>query len=139
MNLIERINELASAIGSEIKKLKTRITTLEGSVASSSSINDTTPSSTTTYSSNKVNDLIRKTQTDIIGGAAEAYNTLKEIEDYITTDKSGAAAMATVVGQKLKVNEVHTLTSQELTNVQTSLKLGNTDVDLVAVFNNALK
>lgn len=139
MNLIERINELASAIGSEIKKLKTRITTLEGSVVSSSSINDTTSSSTTTYSSNKVNELIRETKTDILGGATEAYDTLKEIEDYITTDKGGAAAMATVVGQKLKVNEVHTLTSQELTNVQTSLKLGSTDVDLVAVFNNALR
>lgn len=139
MNLIERINELATAIGGEIKRLKTRITTLESTVASASAINDNTASNTTSYSSNKVNELIRQTKTDILGGASTAYDTLKEVEDYITTDKSGAAAMATTIGQKLKVNEVHTLTPQELTNVQTSLKLGNTDVDLVAVFNNALR
>lgn len=139
MNLIERINELAVAIGAEIKQLKSKVTSLESSVRNSSAINDARASATTTYSSNKVNELIRQTKNDILGGATEAYDTLKEIEGYITTDKSGAAAMATAVGQKLKVNEVHTLTPTELTNVQTSLKLGNTDVDLVAVFNNALR
>lgn len=139
MNLIERINELTVAIGTEIKQLKSKVSGIETSVRNFSSINDNSPSNTTSYSSNKVNELIRQTKNDILGGATAAYDTLKEIEGYITTDRSGAAAMAAAVGQKLKVNEVHTLTPTELTNVQTSLKLGNTDVDLVAVFNNALR
>lgn len=139
MNLIERINELAVAIGTEIKQLKSKVTSLESSVRNSNAINDGRASTTTTYSSSKVDALINQTKSDILGGATGAYDTLKEIEGYITTDERGAAAMAIVLGQKLKVNEVHTLTSEELTNVQTSLKLGNTDVDLVAVFNNALR
>lgn len=37
---------------------------------------------------------------EILGGAPDAYNTLKEIADYIADDKDGAAAMITTIGGK---------------------------------------
>lgn len=37
---------------------------------------------------------------EILGGAPDAYNTLKEIADYIAEDKDGAAAMIATIGGK---------------------------------------
>lgn len=138
MNLIERINQLSTAIGEEVKKLKTKLTSVESRIESLNIINDESASGGTVYSSNKVNTLITQVKEELLGGASEAYDTLKEIEEYITTDKSGASAMTLALSQRLKINEVHTLSSEELSNIQESLKLGNTDTDFVAVFNRAL-
>lgn len=139
MTLIERINEFVRAVGNEIKQLKAKVTQLENNQRSNAaSINDTQSSSTATYSSQKVEQLIADSKQSILGGASSAYDTLKEVQTYIEQDKSGASAMATNIGNKLKVNEVHSLSSQELNNVRTSLQLGNTDTDLVAVFNQTL-
>lgn len=138
MNLIERINQLSTAIGEEVKKLKTKLTSVESRIESLNIINDESSSGSTVYSSNKVSTLITQVKEELLGGASEAYNTLKEIEEYITTDKSGASAMTLALSQRLKINEVHTLSPEELSNIQKSLKLGNTDTDFVAVFNRAL-
>lgn len=138
MNLIERINQLSTAIGEEVKKLKTKLTSVESRIESLNIINDESSSGSTVYSSNKVSTLITQVKEELLGGASEAYNTLKEIEEYITTDKSGASAMTLALSQRLKINEVHILSPEELNNIQESLKLGNTDTDFVAVFNRAL-
>lgn len=138
MNLIERINQLSTAIGEEVKKLRTKLTSVESRIESLNIINDESLSGSTVYSSNKVSTLITQVKEELLGGASEAYNTLKEIEEYITTDKSGASAMTLALSQRLKINEVHTLSPEELSNIQESLKLGNTDTDFVAVFNRAL-
>lgn len=138
MNLIERINQLSTAIGEEVKKLKTKLTSVESRIESLNIINDESSSGSTVYSSNKVSTLITQVKEELLGGASEAYNTLKEIEEYITTDKSGASAMTLALSQRLKINEVHILSPEELSNIQESLKLGNTDTDFVAVFNRAL-
>lgn len=138
MNLIERINQLSTAIGEEVKKLKTKLTSVESRIESLNIINDESSSGSTVYSSNKVSTLITQVKEELLGGASEAYDTLKEIEEYITTDKSGASAMTLALSQRLKINEVHILLPEELSNIQESLKLGNTDTDFVAVFNRAL-
>lgn len=138
MNLIERINQLSTAIGEEVKKLKNKLTFVESRIESLNIINDELSSGSTVYSSNKVSTLITQVKEELLGGASEAYNTLKEIEEYITTDKSGASAMTLALSQRLKINEVHILSPEELSNIQESLKLGNTDTDFVAVFNRAL-
>lgn len=138
MNLIERINQLSTAIGEEVKKLKTKLISVESRIESLNIINDESASGSTVYSSNKVSTLITQVKEELLGGASEAYDTLKEIEEYITTDKSGASAITLGLSQRLKINEVHTLSPEELNNIQESLKLGNTDTDFVAVFNRAL-
>lgn len=138
MNLIERINQLSTAIGEEVKKLKTELTSVESRIGILNIINDESSSGSTVYSSNKVSTLITQVKEELLGGASEAYDTLKEIEEYITTDKSGASAMTLALSQRLKINEVHILSPEELSNIQESLKLGNTDTDFVAVFNRAL-
>lgn len=38
--------------------------------------------------------LIKQSVEDVLGGASEAYDTLKEIEDYIEKDEAGAVALA---------------------------------------------
>ena len=63
-----------------------------------------------------------------------ALDTFKELSEAMKSDQTALAAMAIQIGNRLKVDEVHNLTSQQLTNVYTSLNLGDPDTDFVALF-----
>ena len=72
----------------------------------------------------------------VVDGAPETFNTLKEIADYIETDKTGASAMAESINKRLRVDERQTLSEQEQANVLGAL--GLTDTDFVSEYNKAL-
>ena len=71
-----------------------------------------------------------------MGGAPATFDTLKEIADYIETDKSGASAMATSINNRLRFDEQQTLTEQQQGNVLGAL--GLTDTDFVSEYNTAV-
>ncbi|WP_438942662.1 hypothetical protein, partial [Pseudomonas amygdali] len=72
-------------------------------------------------------------------GADAAYDTFKEVAEYIAADKTGAAAMAEQIGKRLRVDEAQQLTTTQKTAVEQTLNLGDTATDFVAAFNQALK
>ena len=80
----------------------------------------------------KVNEEIAK----VVGGAPATFDTLKEIADYIETDKSGASAMATSINNRLRFDEQQTLTADQQANVLGAL--GLTDTDFVSEYNKAV-
>ena len=165
MTLIQRIGLLTDAIAQQFKnvgkhigaitQLKTTdktsvvgavnelhddIETVKRSVASSSSISDTSASSTSTYSSQKINDLITGVKTEILGAGdiAQEFDTIKELADYLKQDKSGATAMAEAIAKRLKIDESMTLTSAQKQAVEQTLNLGDTDTDFADQFTKAL-
>jgi len=81
-------------------------------------INDTTPSTTTAYSSSKTNSSIEaravSLKADILGGAGTTIDTLKEIADLLVAsdlnDDNAIAALTTSVGTKLSFDIAQTLT-----------------------------
>lgn len=66
-------------------------------------INDTLSSTTTTYSSDKINSLITASATavkaEILDGADAAYDTLKEIQTALAEDDTQIASILTQIGQ----------------------------------------
>ncbi len=124
MNIVERITLVVKEIGKDIKSLKGRVSTLE--------TNGTGGTVDESVITNKVSEEIAK----VVGGAPDALNTLKEIADYIETDKSGASAMAESINKRLRVDEQQSLTEQEQSNVLGAL--GLTDTDFVSEYNKAI-
>lgn len=167
MTLRQRIDELADAIGVELKKVIVKIgsidmmqTTERGSVVgavnelknridnigsgnSGAAIDDTAPAADKAYSSQKVDSLINAAKTavksEILDGADAAYDTLVEVAKYIEQDKTGATALSEAVAQRLRIDEAQVLTRAQKTAVETTLNLGDTDTDFVAKFNQALQ
>ena len=119
----ESINTLKGELGTLVtptitSKVNESIDTLKGELA-------TLVTPTITAEINKVVD-----------GAPDAFNTLKEIADYIEQDKTGASAMTTSINNRLRFDEQQTLSTEQQANVLNSLGLG--DVDLVAEYNTVV-
>ena len=124
MKLVERITAVVKEIGKDIKALKGRVSTLE--------TNGTGGTVDESVITNKVSEEIAK----VVGGAPATFDTLKEIADYIETDKTGASAMAESINKRLRVDEQQTLSEQEQANVLGAL--GFTDMDFVTAYNTAV-
>lgn len=124
MNIVERITLVVKEIARNIKELKGRVLALE--------TNGTGGTVDQSVITTKVNEEIAK----VVGGAPAAFDTLKEIADYIETDKTGASAMATSINNRLRFDEQQTLTADQQNNVLGAL--GLTDTDFVSEYNKAL-
>lgn len=124
MNIVERITLVVKEIARNIKELKGRVLALEA--------NGTGGTVDQSVITTKVNEEIAK----VVGGAPATFDTLKEIADYIETDKSGASAMATSINNRLRFDEQQTLTADQQANVLGAL--GLTDTDFVSEYNKAI-
>jgi len=143
MNLVERITLVVKEIAKDIKALKGRVLALEGS-AGSGTVDETAVTNKVTEQitalKGELPTLVTPTITaeiaKVVDGAPATFDTLKEIADYIETDKSGASAMAESINKRLRVDEQQTLSEQEQANVLGAL--GLTDTDFVSAYNTAV-
>ena len=147
MNIVERITLVIKEIGKDIKALKGRVLALENKPASTGGVDESQVQSAVeskvTESINTLKGelatLVTPTITaeinKVVDGAPDAFNTLKEISDYIEQDKTGASAMATSINNRLRFDEQQPLTEAQQTNVLNSL--GLTDTDFVSAYNTA--
>lgn len=148
MTLVERITTVVKAIGADIKALKGRVLVLENKPASTGGVDESQVQSTVNAKVEESIDtlkgelatLVTPTITaeinKVVDGAPDAFNTLKEIADYIEQDKTGASAMTTSINNRLRFDEQQSLTEVQQTNVLNSL--GLTDTDLVAAYTTAV-
>ena len=160
--LKENLELFATKVGTTIKSIKTtigetstlkttdktvvgptnelfeKIKTIETAQASSSSINDTSASSATAYSSQKTEQLIAQAKSEIMNGATSAMDTFKEVEDAINGNKTVATGLVDAVGKRLRIDEAQVLTPTQKTAVEKTLNIGDTSTDFVAVFDRAL-
>ena len=108
-------------------------------------INDTLTASTVkTYSINKIKSEIAQLKSDLLGGVpAAAFDTLKEIADYIATDVSGGASMATAISNRVSYTNADNRSTAEKAQARANIdaygvvELGNPDADLVALYTTA--
>lgn len=170
--LIEKIDNLAKAIGTAIRELRAKVgdvaslsTTEKTSVVeainevntiakaansktaptveemmpeiSGGLIQDEDVQTHTTYSSRKIEDIVdgavERAKRELIDGAENTYDTLKEIQEIIKSDKTVTAGLLESVGNRLRVDEKMTLT--ETQEKALSETLGFVDKDFVATFN----
>jgi hypothetical protein len=163
-----RLQDLATAIGTQIKTIKTTegqltalttdaktslvaaINELQAEInaavaASGATINDAaTVSTTQTYSITKIRDLVSTSIAVLTTGAPAAMDTLDELSAALGDDANFAATITTALANRVRFDAVQTLTApqkaQAKANIDAygSLELGNPDTDLVAVLTTAM-
>lgn len=142
MNLIERINLFVKEISKDVKGVRGRLVVLENKPMGSideAALNNKVQESMNglkTEIPNLVRPTISEEVAKVVGGAPEAFDTLKEIATYIESDKAGASAMANSINNRLRFDESQTLSEEQKSNVLNSLGLN--DVDFVAVYQQGL-
>jgi cell division septum initiation protein DivIVA len=134
-NLVAAINELVASVG-----------------GAGASIDDTKTTTSSVWSSSKVSAEIvsqaSATMTQILGGAQEAYDTLKEIKDFIdasqSTDADSISQILAALANRLRFDAAQTLTQPQQAQARANIDaasasaVGNTDADFVAVFEAGL-
>jgi hypothetical protein len=141
-SLIQRIDALAAALGTDVKSALAMISTLQtetgdvtqlnttaknslvaalnelkaqvGGINLATLINDNATSLDHTWSSNKITAAINSSISALVGGAPEALNTLKELADQLSADGTGLAALLAVQAKSVRVDiaQAFTLTEQ---------------------------
>ena len=137
-SLESRVSEFAARTGQEIKKVRGEIATsntaaealtqrvaanegaitaLQGEVAKKVEIDDAQASATKTYSSQKVDSQItaakQAVKDDLLGGAGEAYDTLKELADALVTNKDAITALQQIAQGHVKFDESQSLSDEQ--------------------------
>lgn len=142
MNLIERIKLFVKEISKDVKNIRGRLVVLENKPAGNvdeAALNNKVQESMNglkTEIPNLVRPTISEEVAKVVGGAPEAFDTLKEIATYIESDKAGASAMANSINNRLRFDEQQTLSDEQKNNVLNSL--GLSDVDFVSVYQQGL-
>ena len=97
-----------------------------------------------TYSIDKIKSSIQSLKDDLLGGVpTTAFDTLKEIADYIGTDQTATSGLVAAIAKRVAVDAVQTFTANE--NIQArenieafgSEEIGNPDTDLLSIYNTA--
>lgn len=137
-SLESRVSEFAARTGQEIKKVRgeiatgntaaealTRrvaanegaITNLKSEVAKKVEIDDAQASATKTYSSQKVDSQItaakQAVKNDLLGGAGEAYDTLKELADALVTNKDAITALQQIAQGHVQFGAAQSLNDEQ--------------------------
>jgi type I restriction-modification system DNA methylase subunit len=116
-------------------------------------VSDGTTATTTTWSSSKINAAIGNLTTqlqNILNLSPEAYDSFKEVADYIESDKTGAAAMTASIQNRIRVDADQSFTSAQITQGLANLvklgvakqadlsllitRIGDTTVDLKGIY-----
>ena len=151
----QRITELAQAIAADIKRLTTNqgtlteltttdktslvkaINELKSSIANATNINDTSTSTSATWSSDKINSSINNAVSALVNGASTTLDTLKELADALGNDANFATTIAAQMGKRVRVDAAQTFTVAEQAQGCANLGIGNPDTDLLAVYTAA--
>lgn len=137
-SLESRVSEFAARTGQEIKKVRGEIATgntaaealtqrvaanegaitaLRGEVAKKVEIDDAKASATKTYSSQNVEAKItaakQAVKNDLLGGAGEAYDTLKELADALVTNKDAITALQKIAQGHVQFDKAQSLNDEQ--------------------------
>ena len=137
-SLESRVSEFAARTGQEIKKVRGEIATsntaaealtqrvaanegaitnLQSEIAKKVELDDTTPSATKVYSSQNVEAKItaakQSVKDDLLGGAGEAYDTLKELADALVTNKDAITALQQIAQGHAQFDKAQSLNDEQ--------------------------
>jgi len=158
LSIRNKFNSITTAIGpladltttargsivNALNEVDGRVKAISGS-AGGATINDTTPSQTTTYSSTKsesrLSEVAAAVKADVLGGVGEATDTLSEFKSYVD---AGQGADLTALANRLRIDQVVAYTADQKAFGIGNLgavsidAIGNPDADLAAYFEAGL-
>ena len=114
-----------SSLQSSVSSMQSDISNLQTAVALATEIDDAKTGTDTTWSSSKITSSItsakQEVKDDILGGAGTAYDTLKELADLITTNKSAIEALQSLSAGHVKFDAAQTLTSTQQAQARSNI------------------
>lgn len=126
-NLVAALNEVKASIS-----------------AAGATINDTTPSATSVYSSDKVTNVVATAIADLIAASPATLNTLDELAAALGDDPSFATTISTALGNRVRVDAVQSFTAPQKAQATANIgalslvQSGDPETDFVATFNAGL-
>lgn len=147
-NIVAALNELNASIagaGANINDAAPSTSAVYSSskteqvanAAAAAIISDASASASKTYSSTKIDAQIDAAIEAIIDGAPEAYDTLKELADYVQSDASAVSAMTAAINNRVRFDSSQSLTAPEQLTACTNIGVGDPTTDFVAVYTTA--
>lgn len=113
-NLVTAINELVTGLN-----------TVNDIIAKKTEIDDTKSTTSNIWSASKTATEIATTATnlknDLLGGAGEAYDTLKELADLINNNKTAIEALQEIASGHVKFNEVQSLSDTQKATARSNI------------------
>lgn len=150
MSLDQQSLLLAQAVGADIKTLYASVGTLssltttekENLVVAINSlkanieavdltgvINDNSVNTTSTWSSQKIQTALDQLKNEILAEAPEAFDTLKEISDYLATNTNNTGYIISEIGHLVQFDAAQTKSVEE--KLQACINIGIYDGDAV--------
>lgn len=170
MSLAVNLQDLATRVATECKSLRTLIDGNAGNLAglnttqkanlvaavnelkagldalaNATSINDTSTTTATTWSSSKINTQITSAINGVLSGAPAALDTLNELATALGNDANFAGTITTALGLRVRVDTaLQGLTGTQQSNARTNIDaasgtgVGDTTTNFVTVFEAGL-
>ena len=138
----QQISNLASTIGTDVKQILANIGTLSdlttaqktslvlainelkaaiGSIDLTALIDDSKTATNLTWSSTKITSAITAAVTDLINGAPETLDTLKELADAIENNQDAISALQEIASGHVKYDGAQTLTTEQKAQARTNI------------------
>ena len=138
----QQISNLASTIGTDVKQILANIGTLSdlttqqktslvlainelkaaiGSIDLTALIDDSKTATNLTWSSTKITTAITAAVTDLINGAPETLDTLKELADAIENNQDAISALQEIASGHVKYDGEQTLTTEQKAQARTNI------------------
>lgn len=122
---ITTIEGQITTINNDIDAVEQAIEDLEGIVAAQTNIDDANVSTTTTYSSSKITSEItaakQAVKDELLNGAGEAVDTLKELADLINVNKDAIEALEEIAAGHVRYDAAQELTDEQKTQARTNI------------------
>lgn len=115
----------ARYVGVNGQKLSDVLTGLQNGVAGQVQIDDAAAAANKVYSSQKVDSQITAARnalkTELLGGAGDAFDTLKEIADFASANKSLIDSLTEISGKHVRFDTAQTLTVEQKAQVRSNI------------------
>lgn len=166
MSLSTNVTDLATRVATEAKALRTlingnaadlaaltttaktnlvaAINELQSEVAASSGINDATTTTTSTWSSSKINTEIGTATAALVDAAPGTLDTLNELAAALGDDANFATTINTALGNRVRVDAAQSFTGPQQAQARTNIDaasatdVGSTTANYVTTFEAGL-
>lgn len=120
-NLVAAINELKAALGT------IDLTAIISDTAGAAVVDKT-------WSAAKITAALAALKAQILDGAPEAFDTLKEIADYLSANDGALAGLLTAINNRVRFDAAQDLTAEQKLQACVNIGVGDPEVDLVLAY-----
>lgn len=144
--LTQTLTEFTTAVGQDVKALQQKDAQIEQELntlkeQSANGINEARITELLTAQKTQIDQAIATAKTEVknelLNGAGAEYDTLKEIGDYIKSDKGAGTALAMAVANRVRFDEAQVLTPEQQKQASANIGLGDITTDFLAIYNRA--